>query len=61
MTTPLGGSVFQWVPTAISAFRDETGAQWTTADQSAEGQVASGQIAADGGPPPDIPAAPSLG
>jgi anti-anti-sigma regulatory factor len=52
---------FPTIAAAISAFRDETGAQWTTADQSAAGQVASGQIAADGGPPPDIPAAPSLG
>jgi len=57
---------FPTIGAAISAFRDETGAQWTAADQPAadqpaDGQTASGRAAADGGPPPDIPAAPSVG
>ena len=57
---------FPTIAAAISAFRDETGAQWTAADQPAadqpaDGQAASGRAAAEGGPPPDIPAAPSVG
>jgi high affinity sulfate transporter 1 len=52
---------FPTIGAAISAFRDETGAQWTAADQPAGGQTASGRAAADGGPTPDIPAAPSVG
>jgi len=52
---------FPTIAAAISAFRDETGAQWTAADQPADGQTAPGQTAADGGPPPDVPAAPSVG
>jgi high affinity sulfate transporter 1 len=52
---------FPTIGAAISAFRDETGAQWMAADQPGDGQTASGQPAADGGPPPDIPAAPSVG
>jgi MFS superfamily sulfate permease-like transporter len=52
---------FPTIGTAISAFRDETGAQWTAADQPADGQTTPGQSAADGSPPPDIPAAPSVG
>jgi MFS superfamily sulfate permease-like transporter len=52
---------FPTIAAAISAFRDETGAQWSAADQPADGQRASGQIAADGGPSSDLPAAPSVG
>jgi high affinity sulfate transporter 1 len=52
---------FPTIGAAISAFRDETGAQWTAADQPADGQTASGRAAADGSLPPDIPAAPSVG
>jgi MFS superfamily sulfate permease-like transporter len=52
---------FPTIAAAISAFRDETGAQWTAADQPAGGPPIPGQSAADGGPPPDIPAAPSVG
>jgi hypothetical protein len=44
---------FPTIESAIAAFRDQTGAQWTAA-----GQAGSGQIAADTGPPPDIPAPP---
>ena len=52
---------FPTIAAAISAFRDETGAQWTAADQPAGSPAVPGQSAADGGPPPDIPAAPSVG
>jgi high affinity sulfate transporter 1 len=52
---------FPTIGAAISAFRDETGAQWTAADQPADGQTGSGRAAADGSLPPDIPAAPSVG
>jgi high affinity sulfate transporter 1 len=45
---------FPTIAAAIAAFCDETGAQWT-----APGQAAPGQIAADTGPPPGIPAAPA--
>ena len=49
------------IAAAIAAFRDETGAQWTTVGQPAESQVAPGQIATNSGPLPDIPAAPPTG
>ena len=39
------------IEAAITAFRHHTGAEWTTTDQTADGQVA-----AESGPPPDIPA-----
>ena len=39
------------IEAAITAFRHHTNAQWTTTDQTADGQVA-----AESGPPPDIPA-----
>jgi high affinity sulfate transporter 1 len=56
---------FPTIAAAVAAFRRETGAQWTAPDPSrdgeaADGQPASGQRAADGGPP-DIPATPSVG
>jgi high affinity sulfate transporter 1 len=52
------------IEAAIAAFRDHTSAQWTTADQSTDGQpaedqAAEGQTAADAGPPPGIPAPPA--
>ena len=49
---------FPTIEAAIAAFRDETGAQWTAVGQPADGQAAPGQIAADTGPPPGIPAPP---
>jgi high affinity sulfate transporter 1 len=52
---------FPTIESAIAAFRDETGAQWTAAGQPADGQAAPGQIAADSGPPHDIPAVPPVG
>jgi high affinity sulfate transporter 1 len=44
---------FPTIEAAIAAFRDETGAEWTAADQAVPGQTA-----ADTGPAPDIPASP---
>jgi hypothetical protein len=35
---------------AVAAFRQETGAQWATADQPAAGRTGPGQAAADTGP-----------
>jgi MFS superfamily sulfate permease-like transporter len=52
---------FPTIGAAIAAFRAETGAHWTTDDRSAGGQAAPGQTAADGAPPPDVPAAPPSG
>jgi MFS superfamily sulfate permease-like transporter len=57
---------FPTVGAAITAFRDETGAQWTAADQTAPGQTApgqaaQGQAAAETGPPRDLPASPPSG
>ena len=42
---------FPTIESAIAAFRDQTGAQWTAA-----GHAPPGQVAADSGPSPDIPA-----
>src|SRR5580700_8218385 len=44
---------FPTIAAAIAAFRDETGAKWTTAGQPAQGQRAASTV-----PPPDIAAAP---
>ena len=57
---------FPTIAAAISAFRAETGAQWTGDDQSddrplSDGQAAPSQAAADSSPPPDVPAAPPIG
>ena len=45
------GHFYPTIETAIAAFHDQTGAQWT----------AAGQTTADSGPPPGIPAAPPAG
>jgi MFS superfamily sulfate permease-like transporter len=47
---------FPTIESAIAAFRDETGAQWTAADQAP-----SGQTAAEISPPASAPAAPPAG
>jgi MFS superfamily sulfate permease-like transporter len=47
---------FPTIESAIAAFRDETGAQWTAAGQPAAGQAPPGKTAADSGPPTGIPA-----
>ena len=52
---------FPTVEAAITAFRDETGAQWAAADQPAGGLTVPGQTAPGTGPPRDIPASPSAG
>ena len=64
------------ITAAVTAFREETGAQWASGGQPDGGQPsggqpdgsqpaddrpAPGQIAADSGPPSDIPAAPPAG
>jgi hypothetical protein len=49
------------IESAIAAFRQQTGAQWTTAGQPADGQAAPGHRAPETGPPPDIPTAPPVG
>jgi MFS superfamily sulfate permease-like transporter len=52
---------FPTIEAAITAFRDETGAQWTAAAQTAPGQTAPGQTAAETGPPRDTPPSPPAG
>jgi MFS superfamily sulfate permease-like transporter len=52
---------FPTIATAVAAFRSETGAHWTADDQPADDQQAPSQTAADGAPPPDVPAAPPVG
>jgi len=49
---------FPTVEAAITAFRDETGAQWAAADQPAGGLTVPGQTTPGTGPPRDIPASP---
>jgi high affinity sulfate transporter 1 len=44
------------IESAITAFRHQTGAQWTPPGQPTPGQTGPGQSAADSGLPPDIPA-----
>ncbi len=52
---------FPTIAAAIAAFRDETGTQWVAEPQAADGQATQGQLPADSGPAPDIPAAPPAG
>ena len=52
---------FPTVEAAITAFRDETGAQWAAADQPSGGLTVPGQTTPSTGPPRDIPASPSAG
>ena len=47
---------FPTIGAAVTAFRDQTGAQWTAADQPA-----TDRTTADTGPPRDIPAPPPVG
>ena len=56
---------FPTIEAAITAFRDQTGAQWTGGDQPAAQQLAADrtaprQTAADTGPPSDMPASPPV-
>jgi high affinity sulfate transporter 1 len=51
---------FPTIDSAITAFREETGAQWTAADQPTE-RKAPGQATSETGPQRDIPAAPPVG
>ena len=59
------GHFFPTIEAAITAFRDQTGAQWTGGGQPAAQQIAPdrtapGQTAADTGPPSDMPASPPV-
>jgi MFS superfamily sulfate permease-like transporter len=47
---------FPTIESAVTAFREQTGAQWAT-----DGQTALGQAIAGTGPSPDIPASPPAG
>ena len=49
------------IKSAVTAYRHETGAQWTATDQPSVDQTASGQTAAGTGPPRDIPGSPPAG
>jgi hypothetical protein len=51
---------FPTIEAAITAFRDETGARWTAADQPTE-RKAPGHASTGTGPLPDIPASPPVG
>jgi hypothetical protein len=42
---------FPTIESAIAAYRDKTGAQWTTASHPPDGQPAAAQTAADTSPP----------
>ena len=43
------------IESAVAAFRQDTGAEWTTADQATEDPAGPGQTAAKARPPRDIP------
>jgi len=49
------------IESAVTAYRHETGAQWTATDQPSVDQTAPGQTAAGTSPPRDIPASPPAG
>ena len=51
---------FPTIDSAITAFREETGAQWTAAEQPAE-RKPPGQATSETGPQRDIPASPPVG
>ena len=46
---------FPTIESAVAAFRQETGADWVTADKAAGDGTAPGQAAAGAGPPRDSP------
>ena len=50
---------FPTVEAAVSAFRDKTGADWTSPGEADPGQAPPGQTTASSGPAPDIPASPT--
>ena len=47
------------IESAVTAFRQETGAEWTAADRATDDQTGPGQTGAGTGPPRDIPASPA--
>jgi MFS superfamily sulfate permease-like transporter len=50
---------FPTIESAVTAFRHQTGAEWTAPGQTDPGQAPSGQTTASSGPAPDIPASPT--
>ena len=51
---------FPTLESAVTAFRQETGAEWTAADQATDHLTGPGQTDAATGPPRDIPASPPV-
>ena len=47
------------IESAITAFRDQTGAQWTAADRATDDQTGLRQTGAGTGPPRGAPASPA--
>jgi MFS superfamily sulfate permease-like transporter len=50
---------FPTIESAVTAFRHQTGAEWTAPGQTDPGQAAPGQTTASSGPTRDIPASPT--
>jgi hypothetical protein len=50
---------FPTIESAVTAFRHQTGAEWTAPGQTDPGQAPPGQTTASSGPAPDIPASPT--
>ena len=51
---------FPTLESAVTAFRQETGAEWTAADHATDHLTGPGQTDAGTGPPRDIPASPPV-
>jgi high affinity sulfate transporter 1 len=52
---------FPTVGSAVAAFRQMTGAEWTAADQAIDDRTGPGRTGAETGPPRDVPALPPAG
>ena len=50
---------FPTIESAVAAFRQETGAEWTAADRATDDQTGPGQTGAGTSPPRDTPASPA--
>jgi MFS superfamily sulfate permease-like transporter len=48
------------IAAAITAFREQTGAEWTTADQATDHLQGPGRSNAETSPPPDVPTSPPV-
>ncbi len=51
---------FPTIESAVAAFRQETGAEWTTAGQATDHLKGPGRTDAETSPPPDVPASPPV-